>query len=430
MVRSRVFSSALLALALLASPAAGEEDAEKEAELKRLEAAVLATQERADRLAARQAALARESDTLSDQLATVAEEAEAWGREVEQVEATLGALVLEAEERRESLTQARGRLTALSGALLRISLLPPEVLVARPGAPGETVRAGLVMRRLVPRLEEQAARLRHEVADLESLEMQIEAENAEALAARRRLVEEEERLALLLQRRRELLTVTEGERQAAMEEAATLSAAAKDLRALVTTATRRVARGAPKVPPLPPKGRSVTLGEETVPGDPAQPTASVVAAVEELPEPPKLDEAVEVVLLRELRPMPEQPGGMAQPVPGEVVARFDFTRADRQGLRLSGQPGATVVAPYDGVVVYAGQFRSYGLVLILEHGTGYHSVLAELGLIDALLGQRVVTGEPVGALSEESENPPELYVELWRDGQTIDPAPWFGLAKR
>ncbi|MEO1193575.1 MAG: peptidoglycan DD-metalloendopeptidase family protein [Pseudomonadota bacterium] len=418
----------LLVLIGLAAPQAWAQTDEENEEQRQLEAAIQATQERADRLAARQAVLARESDDLSDELARVAAEAREWEEEVAQVELTLETLVQEADERRAVLMDARERLTAMSGALLRISLLPPEMLIARPGAPSETVRAGLVMRQLVPRLESEATRLQREVADLESLEAQITEENAEALAARARLAEEETRLTGLLQQRRDLLQITAAEQASAAAEAQTLSASAENLSGLVSSATRRIARGAPRVPPVPPKDRQVVLGEEAPPPAAEAPAEAAPSETEtQVASLPAEDPLQEEPILRELRAMPEEPGGLAEPIAGELVQRFNADRGDQQGLRFAGRAGARVTAPFDGVVVYAGQFRSYGLVLILEHGTGYHSVLAELGLIDAVLGQRVVAGEPIGALEEQSDGPPELYVELWRDGQTIDPAPWYGL---
>lgn len=426
-------------LCLLIVSAGRAQDGDQTEKLKELESAIASTQERADKLAARQAALARESEALSSELAAVVEKTQFWEEELVQVEITLVTLIEESALRREELIVARQRLSVLTGALLRLSLLPPEVLIARPGAPGEMVRAGLVMRRLVPRMEAQAAKLRHEVADLEGLEQQIERENKEALEARRVLREEEERLALLLQRRRDLLKVTESERSAAESEAIVLASSAKDLKGLIDSAARRVALGPPQVPPSPPKDRRVALTADgrvdqallqelasSRPQEAAAPQQNDTLRPDErqsAPPPP------EVVSLRDLPPLPDEPGGMVWPVSGEVVKPFSAGSGDRQGLRIAGRNGATVAAPYDGVVVYAGPFRSYGLVLILEHSGGYHSVLSELGTIDALLGQRVVAGEPVGVLAQSSGTNPEMYVELRRNGGPIDPEPWFERAK-
>ncbi|MEQ8654181.1 MAG: peptidoglycan DD-metalloendopeptidase family protein [Kiloniellales bacterium] len=438
---SRLAVLTVVSLCLLALPSARAQDGDQANKLKELESAVAATQERADKLAARQAALARESEALSQELAAVVEKTKFWEEELIQVEITLATLIEETALRREELIVARQRLSVLTAALLRLSLLPPEVLIARPGAPGEMVRAGLVMRRLVPRMQAQAAKLRHEVADLKGLELQIEQENAEALEARRELREEEERLALLLERRRDLLKVTESERSEAESEAIALASSAKDLKGLIDSAARRVGLGPPKIPPVPPKDRRVALTangridqallQELASSRPQEAASTQQQQQNDTLRPDERQSAQaapEEASLRDLPPLPDEPGGLVWPVSGKVTKPFSAGRGERQGLRVSGRTGSPVAAPYDGVVVYAGPFRSYGLVLILEHSGGYHSVLAELGMIDALLGQRVVAGEPVGALKGSEENP-EMYVELRRNGGPIDPEPWFERAK-
>ena len=105
------------------------------------------------------------------------------------------------------------------------------------------------------------------------------------------------------------------------------------------------------------------------------------------------------------------------------------------GDMLATQSGAIVTAPADGSVLYAGPFRSYGQLLILDAGDGYHVVLAGMGRINVSLGQSVLAGEPVAAMGEarvastaafETGNTgPELYVEFRKDGKPVDPAPWW-----
>jgi septal ring factor EnvC (AmiA/AmiB activator) len=84
-----------------------------------------------------------------------------------------------------------------------------------------------------------------------------------------------------------------------------------------------------------------------------------------------------------------------------------------------------VVAPYDGRVRYAGTFRRYGQILIIEHGERYHTILAGLDRIDAVAGQWVLAGEPVGVMSRGESSGPVLYLELRRSGQPINPLPWL-----
>jgi septal ring factor EnvC (AmiA/AmiB activator) len=117
---------------------------------------------------------------------------------------------------------------------------------------------------------------------------------------------------------------------------------------------------------------------------------------------------------------------MVWPVSGELVQRFgeaDHSGRPNQGLTLQAMPKGIVVAPFDGRVDYVGPFRGYGLILIIRHGGGYHSLLAGLGRVDVTAGQWILAGEPVGSLSDaDSKNAgATFYLELRRDGRPVDP---------
>ena len=132
---------------------------------------------------------------------------------------------------------------------------------------------------------------------------------------------------------------------------------------------------------------------------------------------------------KSIRAFPGVPGSLVRPVAGPLIAHFgevDATGSRAKGILIQTRAGATVLAPFDGQVIFRGPFRGYGEILIIEHGGGYHSVLAGLGRSDAAVGQWVLAGEPVGAMGSPQDGKAQLYVELRRDGQPIDPAPWLG----
>jgi septal ring factor EnvC (AmiA/AmiB activator) len=104
-----------------------------------------------------------------------------------------------------------------------------------------------------------------------------------------------------------------------------------------------------------------------------------------------------------------------------------------KGIVLETRQGAQVTSPCDGWIVYAGEFRSYGQLLIINGGGGYHVLLAGLSQIDVQPGQFVLAAEPVGTMSGWAQqaqpaamnNAPVLYVEFRKDGRPIDPDPWW-----
>ncbi len=99
-----------------------------------------------------------------------------------------------------------------------------------------------------------------------------------------------------------------------------------------------------------------------------------------------------------------------------------------RGIVIETRPQAQVIAPHDGQIVYAGSFLGYGQLLIIEHGEGYHLLLAGLSRIDCVVGQWVLAGEPVGIMGTGKDSQ-QLYIELRRQGVPMDPLSWLVPAK-
>ncbi|WP_325703620.1 murein hydrolase activator EnvC family protein [Pseudorhodoplanes sp.] len=133
------------------------------------------------------------------------------------------------------------------------------------------------------------------------------------------------------------------------------------------------------------------------------------------------------------------------PMPVNGIKIRDFGAADgiggsERGISVATRPGAQVTSPCDGWVVYAGPFRSFGQLLILNAGGGYHVVLAGMDRISVEIGQFVLTGEPVAAMGsgatqvatasskgtgQVGTSQPVLYVEFRKDGTPVDSGPWW-----
>ena len=127
---------------------------------------------------------------------------------------------------------------------------------------------------------------------------------------------------------------------------------------------------------------------------------------------------------------------------GVVLAAFDQRNRlgeTSRGQSIATRSGSRVVSPSDGWVIYAGPFRSYGQLLIVNAGDGFHVVMSGMERIDAVLGQFVLAGEPVGVMGstrlasnanvDVGTGRPVLYVEFRKDGVPVDPEPWWAQAK-
>jgi len=138
-------------------------------------------------------------------------------------------------------------------------------------------------------------------------------------------------------------------------------------------------------------------------------------------------------------------GRLSLPVNGAKIREFgasDGAGGNEKGISIATRPGAQVTAPCDGWVVYAAPYRSYGQLLILNVGSGYHVLLAGMERITVDPGQFVLTGEPVavmgsgtrvasvsaaGSSSAIGSPQPVLYIEFRKDGTPVDSGPWWAV---
>ena len=96
-----------------------------------------------------------------------------------------------------------------------------------------------------------------------------------------------------------------------------------------------------------------------------------------------------------------------------------------RGLSIVTGVGQTVSAPAGGKVAYAAPFPGFGLLLIIDEGTGYHVVLSGMTRLDVRQGASVVAGQAVGGVAAPGDEPARLYVELRYRGLPVHPAPWL-----
>jgi septal ring factor EnvC (AmiA/AmiB activator) len=316
----------------------------------------------------------------------------------------------------EAASEVRARAEALRPLLpvmLRLQMWPAETLLAVPAEPEEALRGAMVLRGMVRRLEEEAAALRaaqsaagqalalaeREAAALAEAEQEARAAEAALeteLAEARRLHEE---------------AAAAGDEAAGRAEAAAAQARdlAEALRRLEREQTRReaaerasaAARAAAEARRQAEDARERRLAEEA----------------RRRPSPPRGEAAI---------PTPSR-GGRALPVAGRVVTSWGDSGpgGPHRGLTFAAAHGARVVSPCAGRTVYAAPFRSFGRLLIVDCGGGYHFVLAGLDRLDTAAGRRLLAGEPVGVLAGTGGDGASLYVELRRNGQPVDPRPWF-----
>ena len=319
------------------------------------------------------------------------------------------------------LASQRGQLSGVLMALQRVARYPPEALMMQPISPADTVRSAILLRAVVPEIKRSALRLREDLESLAKARRQMAEKKAQLTGVTTGLENERKRLAVLFGQKTAVKYRTLTARKAETRRLKSLSGEAATLRELLQKLNKARPRLGPRlVPRLGP--RAQPRRKPSKPGESTAKTDTYVPPETILGLPAGLTGA----------PISGQRGKLPPPVVGRIIGRFGQTLSTgltRKGIRLQSAPGAQVVAPYEGRIVYAGKFRGYGELLIIEHGEGYHSLLSGLARIDSTMGQWVVAGEPVGVMGHPDGRKPVLYVELRRNGQPINPLPWLAAQK-
>lgn len=205
---------------------------------------------------------------------------------------------------------------------------------------------------------------------------------------------------------------------------------------------------APTAATRPAAATAVSVAPRAIAMDDRAAFAHLLAALQTLdrdPPPPllvsprsALNAARSAILLQALRPELERrarlyaarlaaPPRLRSPVDGAPVRGFgaETPAGASRGLAWATAPAATVLSPADGVVLFAGPVRGYGVVLILQASGGYHVVLAGLQAAEGGVGRQVAAGDAVGRMPDAGAGPPEVYLELRRDGRPVNPAPFI-----
>ena len=313
---------------------------------------------------------------------------------------------------RKSLAERRDTIVEILAALQRIGRQPPPALLVRPEDALKAVRTAITLGAVVPEMRAQADALAGDLSDLVRVRREITDQRDRLSGDLDLLGRDQLRLTLLIDERQRKEAAAEQALDTERQRAAGLARQVNSIKDLIA----RLEAG------LDPAMRAAHDAARTIAADATQPQLAALS------DPGRLAPAVAFADMR---------GHLRVPVNGVPVREFggsDGVGGTQKGVSIAAQPGSEITAPCDGWVVYAGPFRSYGQLLILNAGGGYHVLLAGMDRISVDLGQFVLTGEPVAVMGNASQaaatvttgpKQPVLYVEFRKDGTPIDPSPWW-----
>ncbi|MDY0881513.1 murein hydrolase activator EnvC family protein [Dongia soli] len=430
-------------------------------------------EEHAKELQEKAASLGNEISQLQAAMIKSAEAVQNAEEQASELEATLQTLTMEERDKDAALTKQQAQMTTTLVALERLSAQPAQAALFADRSAIDQARAARLLGLVVPQLDSRAAALKDELADLHDLHDQIIDRRDRLGQTLGQLAGENQRLAAMVEQKSRLQKSTLAESAAAQDRLKLLADQAESLKDLLDrlerakqeeaakaekarqeaaqaeAARQEAAKKAARRPGN--RNDNIPVPSSTVPSSAAP--AGDMTESEQSAGTPGLTAAgkeANIKSARSARPFPPNGKGVMLPVRGSLAASFGAAVTEfgeTKGIVLATRANAQVIAPFDGKVVFEGPFRSYGQILIIEHRGGYHTVLAGLGRVDAVVGQWLLAGEPVGVMGSSGiaatdqgtsgdapgtsvQDHPKLYVELRHKGQPVDPAPWFGTLTR
>jgi murein hydrolase activator len=394
-----------------------EEKARREGELKAVEEALAAAAEARRNLEAEIAEIRSDRARLNAALLEAAGRARSADDRMRGLEQRLQTLTASESAIRRSLERRRSVVVEVFAALQRMGRKPPPAVLVRPEDMLEAVRASILLGAVLPELRAETETLAADLAELVRLKEAIVQDRRTLGTEATALRAEQDRLAVLMAARQGRMAEAERSVVIEREKASELARQADSLKELIDRMEREIG-GARRAAEEARKAAEVQAKE----------TRDRIAQAA-FRDPARLAPKV---------PFSEARGLLPQPVGGEIAREFgasDGYGGVTRGISITTRPKSVVVSPADGWVAFAGPFRSFGRLLIINAGGGYYLLLAGMDQINVEVGQFVLAGEPVATMGQTStvsaaagaieSNDPVLYVEFRKDGSSIDPGPWW-----
>lgn len=360
--------------------------------------------------------LIEEANALAVEIAALREELVAAGlararqeRATAAARARLEMLAAQELSLAQELMDQRAALEQILGALQRTARSKPPALAARPSDAADAARAALLLSEAAPNLEARASELKAEIDALRGLRASVA--DARLLLEDAEAALETQRQAVrgLIGRKQGLEAGLRGDAARERRQAADLAREAQSIRDVIQTLSARDARVSPRL----------------------KPAAPVIAPPPAIAAPAPRGEMSRPQTVPLARPagatrFSAAHGRVRPPAVGRLVRGYGVAGPNGMdaGVTLATARSAQITAPFAGVVAYADPLLDHRRLLILDVGDGYYIVMAGMNDVHVRVGDAVVAGEPIGEMPARRSS--ELYMEIRRRAEPVDPTPWLG----
>ena len=388
------------------------------ADLAKMEREVQAQNLEHKKLQAQATQISLELTRISKDMIASAKQIQSSEEKISRMESELETLRADLKKAEENFVVEDDNLIKTLSALQNLALKPTEALFVQPLTPVEIIRSAMLLREAVPYLQENAARIREDLEKIENQKNLVEKQVARIIRQKKILENEHEQMKALVQRKSKIRNAVEIKSVKAKKKVERLASQANDLRDLLNKLEKQ-------------RQEKLRRQEEERRRLAELKAAEARRAAEETK---KLEEKQRADLIK-FKPevinevgenFVKAKGHLLRPARGPVVTAYGEQMSKgvtSKGIIIKTRSQAQVISPYDGTVIFAGPFRGYGNLIIIEHGQGYLSLLAGLEEVDCELGQMLLAGQPVGQMPESGDT--RLYVELRKDNHPINPLTWI-----
>lgn len=388
------------------------------ADLAKMEREVQAQNLEHKKLQAQATQISLELTRISKDMIASAKQIQNSEEKISRMESELETLRADLKKAEENFVVEDDNLIKTLSALQNLALKPTEALFVQPLTPVEIIRSAMLLREAVPYLQENAARIREDLEKIEAQKNLVEKQVARIIRQKKILEKEHEQMKALVQRKSKIRNAVEIKSVKAKKKVEQLASQANDLRDLLNKLEKQ-------------RQEKLHRQEEERRRLAELKAAEARRAAEETK---KLEEKQRADLIK-FKPevinevgenFVKAKGHLLRPARGPVVTAYGEQMSKgvtSKGIIIKTRSQAQVISPYDGTVIFAGPFRGYGNLIIIEHGQGYLSLLAGLEEVDCELGQMLLAGEPVGQMPESGDA--RLYVELRKDNHPVNPLTWI-----
>lgn len=353
---------------------------------------------RARKARAEQAAKDADTEVERNRQQVIAVTADLQSREARagELEESIDDLEIQAVEQRRVLEERREEVAGLLGALERLASRPKALALLQPNEAITTARSTSLLATLIPEVEKKVGQIREDLQLLATTENALRSERSLLSEELIQLTASQDRLNDLIADRRAAARQARGDAAEEARRISRLVREAKSLEDLVDKLADEQKRTAAAAAANPKTTTAKTGGNGVGP-------------------------------LKLAGRFSKAKGQLPFPVSGRVSKYYGSAQpaGKLRGIRIRSRAKAQVISPFDGQVVFAGRFRTYGELVIINHGDNYHSVMAGLRGSYVIANQWVMGGDPIGNMRDRSAPAPELYLELRRQGTPFNPIRWL-----